>query len=130
MCLKTETVYMRYFLMVSNTTKETEETFSNLAKHDPKGNEFEYYAKEPNGVARDDLPDGGAWLYAETARQIHELSPGTGVELLVPDFKGGRAPLEEVFSSRPEVFGHNLETVPRIFKRIRPAFRYDRSSTC
>ncbi len=79
------------------------------------------------GVARDDLPDGGAWLYAETARQIHELSPGTGVELLVPDFKGGRAPLEEVFSSRPEVFGHNLETVPRIFKRIRPAFSYEQS---
>ncbi|MEO3871425.1 lipoyl synthase [Nonomuraea sp. B12E4] len=79
------------------------------------------------GVARDDLPDGGAWLYAETARQIHDLLPGCGVELLVPDFNGDRDQLEEVFSSRPEVFAHNVETVPRIFKRIRPAFRYDRS---
>lgn len=79
------------------------------------------------GVARDDLPDGGAWLYAETARQIHELSPGSGVELLVPDFDGKPDQLAEVFGSRPEVFAHNVETVPRIFKRIRPAFRYERS---
>ncbi|HEX8006685.1 MAG TPA: lipoyl synthase [Trebonia sp.] len=79
------------------------------------------------GVARDDLPDGGSWLYAETARQIHALLPGCGVELLVPDFNGDRAQLEEVFSARPEVFAHNIETVPRIFKRIRPAFRYERS---
>ncbi|MDH2424596.1 lipoyl synthase [Sphaerisporangium sp. TRM90804] len=79
------------------------------------------------GVARDDLPDGGAWLYAETARRIHAEVPGCGVELLVPDFNGDREQLEEVFSSRPEVFAHNIETVPRIFKRIRPAFRYDRS---
>ncbi|MEV2266276.1 lipoyl synthase [Nonomuraea africana] len=79
------------------------------------------------GVARDDLPDGGAWLYAETARQIHSQLPGCGVELLVPDFNGDQAQLEEVFSSRPEVFAHNIETVPRIFKRIRPAFRYERS---
>ncbi|MEU7836471.1 MULTISPECIES: lipoyl synthase [unclassified Nonomuraea] len=79
------------------------------------------------GVARDDLPDGGAWLYAETARQIHALLPGCGVELLVPDFNGNREQLEEVFSAKPEVFAHNVETVPRIFKRIRPAFRYERS---
>ncbi|MFI6477791.1 lipoyl synthase [Nonomuraea sp. NPDC050663] len=79
------------------------------------------------GVARDDLPDGGAWLYAETARQIHELLPGCGVELLVPDFNNVDEQLEEVFSSKPEVFAHNIETVPRIFKRIRPAFRYERS---
>ena len=79
------------------------------------------------GVARDDLPDGGAWLYAETVRQIHALNPNTGVELLAPDFNGVPALLEEVFDSRPEVFAHNVETVPRIFKRIRPAFRYERS---
>ena len=79
------------------------------------------------GVARDDLPDGGAWLYAETARLIHEVVPGCGVELLVPDFNADRSQLEEVFSSRPEVFAHNIETVPRIFRRIRPAFRYERS---
>ena len=79
------------------------------------------------GVARDDLPDGGAWLYAETVRAIHELNPGTGVENLIPDFNGRPELLDEVFASRPEVLAHNVETVPRIFKRIRPAFRYDRS---
>src|SRR5438270_7787603 len=79
------------------------------------------------GVARDDLPDGGAWLYAETVRQIHALNPGTGVELLIPDFTGRPEQLREVFDAAPEVLAHNLETVPRIFKRIRPAFRYQRS---
>ncbi|NKR49177.1 lipoyl synthase [Rhodococcus hoagii] len=79
------------------------------------------------GVARDDLPDGGAWLYAETVRQIHAMNPGTGVENLIPDFNGKPDLLAEVFESRPEVLAHNLETVPRIFKRIRPAFRYERS---
>lgn len=79
------------------------------------------------GVARDDLPDGASWLYAETCRQIHALNPGTGVELLVDDFRGERKALETVFEAGPEVFAHNLETVPRIFKRIRPAFTYERS---
>src|SRR5215813_10854941 len=79
------------------------------------------------GVARDDLPDGGAWLYAETVRYIKRLNPDTGVELLIPDFNGEQALLEQVFESQPEVLAHNVETVPRIFKRIRPAFRYDRS---
>jgi lipoic acid synthetase len=79
------------------------------------------------GVARDDLPDGGAWLHAETVRRIHAANPGTGVELLATDFNGDPAQLAEVFASRPEVFAHNVETVPRMFKRIRPAFRYERS---
>jgi len=79
------------------------------------------------GVARDDLPDGGAWLYAETVRQIHAAVPGCGVELLIPDFDAEPAQLAEVFSSRPEVLAHNVETVPRIFKRIRPGFRFGRS---
>ena len=79
------------------------------------------------GVARDDLPDGASWLYAETCRQIHELNPHTGVELLVDDFRGDEAAAQQVFDAKPEVFAHNLETVPRIFKRIRPAFRYERS---
>jgi len=79
------------------------------------------------GVARDDLDDGGAWLYAETVRQIHAAMPGIGVELLIPDFNGTPALLDEVFASRPEVLAHNVETVPRIFKRIRPGFRYERS---
>jgi lipoic acid synthetase len=79
------------------------------------------------GVARDDLADGGAWLYAETVRQIHALNPGTGVELLIPDFNADPGQLAEVFGSAPEVLAHNIETVPRIFKRIRPGFRYQRS---
>ena len=79
------------------------------------------------GVTRDDLEDEGAWLYAETIRKVHELNPGTGVEMLAPDFSGKSVFLNEVFETRPEVFAHNLETVPRIFKRIRPAFTYERS---
>ena len=79
------------------------------------------------GVARDDLDDEGAWLYAETVRAIHGLNPGTGVELLTPDFSGKRELLQLVFDATPEVFAHNVETVPRIFRRIRPAFSYDRS---
>ena len=79
------------------------------------------------GVCRDDLPDEGAWLYAETIRQIHELNPDTGVEMLAPDFSGNLDYLNQLFETRPEVFAHNVETVPRIFKRIRPGFRYDRS---
>jgi lipoic acid synthetase len=79
------------------------------------------------GVARDDLADGGAWLYAETVRRIHAMNPGTGVELLIPDFNAVPEQLAEVFSSRPEVLAHNVETVPRVFKRIRPAFTYERS---
>ncbi|GHH34352.1 lipoyl synthase [Streptomyces candidus] len=84
------------------------------------------------GVARDDLEDGGAWLYAETVRQIHQQTAGraegrTKVELLAPDFNAVPELLDVVFESRPEVFAHNVETVPRIFKRIRPGFRYERS---
>lgn len=79
------------------------------------------------GVTRDDLPDTGAWLYAETIRQIHELNPGAGVEVLVDDLGGRPEGLAEVFAAAPEVFAHNLETVPRIFRRIRPGFRYERS---
>lgn len=79
------------------------------------------------GVARDDLEDEGAWLYAETVRAIHNALPGCGVEVLIPDFSANPDLLAEVFSARPEVLAHNLETVPRIFKRIRPAFRYERS---
>jgi lipoic acid synthetase len=96
------------------------------------------------GVARDDLPDGGAWLYAETVRAIHARTapapnPGSDgdagaegasrcrVELLAPDFNAEPVLLDEVFAARPEVFAHNLETVRRVFRRIRPGFRYERS---
>jgi lipoic acid synthetase len=79
------------------------------------------------GVTRDDLEDEGAWLYAETIRQVHEVNPNTGVEMLAPDFSGHRHLLNQVFETRPEVFAHNVETVPRIFKRVRPAFTYEKS---
>lgn len=79
------------------------------------------------GVTRDDLDDEGAWLYAETIRVVHEINPGVGVEMLAPDFSGKAELLNQVFQTRPEVFAHNLETVPRIFKEIRPAFTYERS---
>ena len=79
------------------------------------------------GVTRDDLEDEGAWLYAETIRKVHEINPGCGVEMLAPDFSGNPDLLNLVFDAAPEVFAHNLETVPRIFKTIRPAFTYDRS---
>ena len=79
------------------------------------------------GVTRDDLEDEGAWLYAETIRQVHELNPGCGVEMLAPDFHANADLLNQIFETKPEVFAHNLETVPRIFKSIRPAFTYEKS---
>ncbi len=79
------------------------------------------------GVARDDLPDGGAWLYAQTCAEIHAALPGCGVELLIPDFNAVAERLAVVFGSMPEVLAHNIETVPRIFREIRPGFRYERS---
>lgn len=79
------------------------------------------------GVCRDDLPDEGAWLYAETIRQIKALNPGVGVEMLAPDFSGRDELLQQLFDARPEVFAHNVETVPRIFRRIRPGFSYELS---
>lgn len=78
-------------------------------------------------VCRDDLPDEGAWLCAETIRRIHELNPGVGVEMLAQDFSADPAKLTVVFDARPEVFGHNVETVPRLFGRIRPGFSYEGS---
>jgi lipoic acid synthetase len=79
------------------------------------------------GVTRDDLEDEGAWLYAETIRKVHELNPGCGVEMLAPDFHANPDLLNQIFETKPEVFAHNLETVPRIFKSIRPAFTYEKS---
>ena len=79
------------------------------------------------GVCRDDLPDEGAWLYAETIRQIHVRNPGVGVEMLAPDFSGKPDLVDQVLQTRPEVFAHNVETVPRVFRRIRPGFSYERS---
>jgi lipoic acid synthetase len=79
------------------------------------------------GVARDDLPDGGAWLYGETCRAIKARLPDCGVELLIPDFRGDEDALRAVLDARPEVLSHNLETPRRLFRHVRPAFTYDGS---
>ena len=79
------------------------------------------------GVARDDLDDGGAWLYAEVTRRIRARVPGCGVELLPPDFRGNVDALRAVTDEAPDVLAHNIETVPRLIGRVRPAFTYERS---
>ena len=79
------------------------------------------------GVARDDLADGGAWLFAETVRLIRARMPDCGVEVLVPDFAMDAAALAEVVSSEPDVFAHNIETTPRLYPTIRPGFDYHTS---
>jgi lipoic acid synthetase len=79
------------------------------------------------GVARDDLPDGGARIWAEAVRAVREALPECGIEVLPPDFKGRREDVATVIDAEPDVFAHNLETVRRLHKRIRPGFDYDRS---
>ena len=78
-------------------------------------------------VARDDLPDGGAHVFAETIRQLRERVPGMGVEVLIPDFNGDEAPLRDVMAARPDILNHNLETVRRLQKPVRKRARWDRS---
>jgi lipoic acid synthetase len=77
-------------------------------------------------VDRDDLPDFGAWVFAETIRQIHERIPGCSVEVLVPDFQGNEDSIRTVLEARPEIYNHNTETVPRLYKKARPGGRYAR----
>jgi lipoyl synthase len=77
-------------------------------------------------VDRDDLPDFGAWIFAETIRQIHERIPGCSVEVLVPDFQGNEDSIRAVLEARPEIYNHNTETVPRLYKKARPGGRYPR----
>src|SRR5439155_19667768 len=79
------------------------------------------------GVVRDDLDDGGAWIWAECIRAVRHAVPGIGVEVLPADFKGGERDIATVLDAEPDVFAHNLETVRRLHPRIRPAFGYDRS---
>jgi lipoic acid synthetase len=79
------------------------------------------------GVARDDLPDGGARIWAACVRAVREAVPGCGVEVLPTDFRGGERDIATVLEAGPDVFAHNLETVRRLHARIRPAFGYDRS---
>src|SRR5437773_10135377 len=78
-------------------------------------------------VARDDLPDGGAHVFADTIRLLRERVPGMGVEVLIPDFNGEEAPLRDVMAARPDILNHNLETVRRLQKPVRKRARWDRS---
>lgn len=78
-------------------------------------------------VNRDELPDGGAEVWAETIRQIRFQSPGTQVEVLIPDFCGNWDALQLVLDQRPEILNHNIETVPRLYQRVRPQAKYSRS---
>jgi lipoic acid synthetase len=77
-------------------------------------------------VDRDDLPDFGAWAFAETIRQVHDRVPGCSVEVLVPDFQGNEESIRTVLDARPEIYNHNTETVPRLYKKARPGGRYER----
>ena len=77
-------------------------------------------------VDRDDLPDFGAQIFAETIRQIHARLPGCSVEVLVPDFQGSESSIRMVLDAGPEIYNHNTETVPRLYKRCRPGGRYER----
>ena len=78
-------------------------------------------------VNRDELPDGGAEVWAETIRQIRRMSPNTNVEVLIPDFCGNWDALQTVLDEKPEILNHNIETVPRLYKRVRPQAKYHRS---
>jgi lipoyl synthase len=78
-------------------------------------------------VNRDELPDGGAGVWAETIRQVRLQSPGTSVEVLIPDFCGDRAALQVVLDQRPDILNHNIETVPRLYRQVRPQAKYRRS---
>ena len=77
-------------------------------------------------VDRDDLPDFGAWAFAEVIRQVHEAVPECSVEVLVPDFQGNEDSIRSVLEARPEIYNHNTETVPRLYKKARPGGRYER----
>jgi lipoic acid synthetase len=77
-------------------------------------------------VDRDDLDDFGAWAFAETIRQIHAKVPECSVEVLVPDFQGDEDSIRAVLDARPEIYNHNTETVPRLYKKCRPGGRYER----
>lgn len=78
-------------------------------------------------VNRDELPDGGASIWAQTIREIRSKSPGTNVEVLIPDFCGDWKALQLVLDEKPEILGHNLESVPRLYKRVRPQAKYHQS---
>ncbi|WP_142660230.1 lipoyl synthase [Methylacidimicrobium tartarophylax] len=78
-------------------------------------------------VARDELPDGGASVWAATIRAVRERNPATRIEVLIPDFRGKRNDLLLVLAAKPDIVNHNVETVPRLQRLVRPQARYERS---
>lgn len=78
-------------------------------------------------VNRDELPDGGAGIFAQTIQAVHQLCPNTSIEVLIPDFQGNWDALLQVMDAGPEILNHNLETVPRLYKLMRPQAKYERS---
>lgn len=78
-------------------------------------------------VNRDEQPDGGAWIFAESLHWIRKLQPGCTVEVLIPDFRGDEAALQIVMDARPEILNHNTETAPRLYRTVRPQAKYARS---
>jgi len=78
-------------------------------------------------VNRDDQADGGSAIFATVIRRIRELSPGCGVEVLIPDFRGNEAALRTVVEAAPDILNHNMETVPRLYREVRPGSRYEQS---
>jgi lipoyl synthase len=75
-------------------------------------------------VNRDELKDGGSTIWAETIREVRAASPGTTIEVLIPDFKGNKENLRRIIDARPDILNHNTETVPRLYKHVRPQGRY------
>ncbi len=78
-------------------------------------------------VNRDELPDGGAWIFAESIHWIRQLTPNCTLEVLIPDFKGSEPALQKVMAARPDILNHNIETVPRLYRQVRPQARYRQS---
>jgi lipoic acid synthetase len=78
-------------------------------------------------VTRDDLPDGGAAVFSQVITEIHFTNPLCTIEVLIPDFQGNRGALSKVIAAQPEVINHNLETVPRLYSKVRPQANYQRS---
>jgi lipoic acid synthetase len=118
--------------------------FCSVPKGSPEKREFSLDPEEPENVARmaaamklryvvitsvnrDDLPDGGSHHWAETVRAVRSALPGARIEVLTPDFCGDMSAVERVLESGPDVYNHNMETVPRLYRRVRPQANYQQS---
>ena len=124
-------------MMIMGATCTRACSFCNVATGKPQGLDFSEPFRVAQSVARlnlkhvvitsvdrDDLDDGGAQHFVNTIQDIRELSPGTSIEILTPDFLRKSGAIEKVIASKPDVFNHNLETVPRLYPSVRPGARY------